>query len=69
MAASAAMEYAGIPIDVEMLDRLRAGWPGIQDQLIGEIDSDYGVYERRTFKADRFAAWLAHAIIFRGRGS
>jgi DNA polymerase-1 len=60
MAAAAAMEYAGIPVDLEMLEHLRQGWTGIQDQLIAEIDGAYGVFDGRTFKADRFAAWLAH---------
>ena len=59
MAASAAMEHAGTPIDVEMLERLRAGWTAIQDQLIAAIDRDYGVFDGRTFKLDRFANWLA----------
>jgi DNA polymerase-1 len=59
MAAVAAMEYNGVPIDVEMLERLREGWAGIQDQLIASIDSDYGVYDGRTFKAERFATRLA----------
>jgi DNA polymerase I len=58
MAAAAAIEYAGVPIDVPMLDRLRAGWTDIQDRLIARIDLDYGVFEGRTFKHDRFAAWL-----------
>jgi DNA polymerase I len=60
MAAVAQMEHNGIPIDTIMLDRLRCNWSSIQDQLIAEIDRDYGVFEGRTFKADRFAAWLAH---------
>ena len=59
MAASAAMEHHGVPIDVETLERLRGGWTSIQDRLIAAIDSDYGVYDGRTFKAERFAAWLA----------
>jgi hypothetical protein len=59
MAAVAKMEHDGIPIDTMMLDRLRCNWSSIQDQLIAEIDRDYGVFEGRTFKADRFAAWLA----------
>jgi DNA polymerase I len=59
MAAAAAMEHAGTPIDVEMLERLRAGWTAIQDQLIAAIDRDYGVFDGRTFKLDRFANWLA----------
>ena len=40
------------------LELLRQHWSDIQDQLIADIDADYGVYEGRTFKADRFAAWL-----------
>jgi DNA polymerase I len=63
MAAAAVMEHNGTPIDVEMLERLREGWAGIQDRLIADIDSDFNVYEGRTFKAERFAAWLADAGI------
>jgi hypothetical protein len=59
MAAVAAMEHNGVPIDRTMLDRLRRNWDGIQDQLIAEIDHDFGVYEGRTFKRDKFAALLA----------
>jgi DNA polymerase-1 len=59
MAAAAAMEHNGIPIDVEMLERLRQGWTGIQDQLITAIDGAFGVFDGRTFKVDRFAVWLA----------
>src|SRR5262249_41994240 len=36
----------------------RHHWTDIQDQLIAEIDASYGVFEGRTFKVDRFAAWL-----------
>ena len=59
MAAAAAMERAGVPIDTVMLARLRRHWVDIQDRLIADIDASYGVFEGRTFKADRFAAWLA----------
>ena len=37
--------------------------PAIQDQLIAAIDRDYGVYDGRTFKLDRFAKYLAAAGI------
>jgi hypothetical protein len=43
MAAAAAMENAGIPVDMEMLEHLRQGWTGIQDRLIAEVDGAYGV--------------------------
>jgi len=59
MAGAAVMEYNGVPIDTVMLERLRRGWLLIQDKLIAEIDADYGVFDGRTFKADRFAVWLA----------
>jgi hypothetical protein len=58
MAAAAAMEWNGVPIDTDMLARLRQGWTGIQDQLIAAIDTDYGVYEGRSFRSDRWADWL-----------
>ena len=58
MVAVSAMEHTGVPIDVETLARLRHGWTGMQDQLIAEIDRDYGVYDGRTFKRDWFANYL-----------
>jgi hypothetical protein len=58
MAAAARIERAGIPIDSLTLRRLKRHWHAIQDRLIADIDKDFGVYEGRTFKADRFAAWL-----------
>jgi hypothetical protein len=58
MAAVAAMEHAGTPIDAPMLQILRERWLEIQDQLIAAIDTDYGVYDGRTFKSDLFARWL-----------
>jgi hypothetical protein len=63
MAAAAHMEYAGTPIDTGMLDKLRRYWVPIQKNLIERIDADYHVYEGRTFKLARFAAWLVHAGI------
>jgi DNA polymerase-1 len=63
MSASARMERSGVPIDTEVLSLLRLHWSDIQDQLIAEIDRDYGVFEGRTFKADRFAAWLGTVAI------
>jgi len=58
MKAAANIEFNGIPIDVERLDLLRNHWDEIQDQLILEIDTDYGVFEGRTFKRDKFAEYL-----------
>ncbi|MGB8741097.1 MAG: DNA polymerase, partial [Xanthobacteraceae bacterium] len=63
MVAVARMERNGAPIDTGTLRELKQRWHNIQDQLIAEIDSDYGLYEGRTFKADRFAEWLGRTGI------
>jgi DNA polymerase I len=63
MVAVARMERNGVPIDVSTLELLKRNWSKIQDQLIGEIDADYCVYDGRSFKADRFAAWLGRVGI------
>ena len=63
MAAVARMERNGVPIDCETLGRLKRQWLDIQDALIADIDADYGVFDGRTFKADRFALWLGRSGI------
>ena len=60
MVAAARMERHGVPVDTDTLGHLKRHWSEIQDQLIANIDTNYGVYEGRTFKAARFAAWLVH---------
>jgi hypothetical protein len=59
MAAAARMEWTGVPLDVNTLARLRASWGNIQDALIAKIDAGRGIYEGRSFRADRWAAYLA----------
>src|SRR5262249_29579103 len=59
MSAVARMQAVGIPIDTPRLGLLCTHWAGLQDALIAEIDADYGVFEGRTFKSDRWAAWLS----------
>jgi DNA polymerase I len=58
MAAVAAMEHNGVPIDTEALALLRNHWEDIQQALIDRIDGDYHVFEGTTFKHDKFAVWL-----------
>ena len=58
MQAVARMESVGIPIDLPLLEILRAGWDSIQDDLIADVDKDFGVYEGRTFKTELFARYL-----------
>ncbi|MHB9100699.1 MAG: DNA polymerase [Sulfuricella sp.] len=62
-AAAAHIEANGAPLDVNTLEIFRANWDGIQGKLIEAIDHDYGVYEGRTFKRERFEQYLsAHGI-------
>jgi DNA polymerase I len=58
MKAAAVMEWNGTPIDTTTLALLREKWTEIQDQLIVDIDADYGVFDGRTFKADRWERYL-----------
>jgi DNA polymerase family A len=60
MAAVAAMEWAGPPIDMPTFALLREHWPDIQDDLIHAIDIDYNVFDGRRFRADRWARFLTH---------
>ena len=63
MVAAARMESTGVPIDAESHRTLTAEWTHIQDRLIERIDADFKVYDGRTFKTNRFAAFLtAHDI-------
>ena len=58
MAAAAHIERNGVPIDTKTLTRLRENWDRIQDRLIASIDAQYGVYDGRTFKLERFERYL-----------
>jgi DNA polymerase-1 len=58
MAAAAAMEFNGVPIDAATLASLRAHWDDIKDELITAID-EHGIYDGRTFKMDRWGRFLA----------
>jgi len=58
MAAVARMEHEGVPMDMPLLAKLRNNWEAIQDKLIAAVDEEYGVFDGRTFKMDRFEAYL-----------
>ena len=65
MASVASMEAVGIPIDVELLNRLLDRWEQIEQGLIARIDAQYGVYEGTSFRNSRFDRWLAeHEILW-----
>jgi DNA polymerase-1 len=58
MAAAAAMEFNGTPIDVPTLELIRGYWKDIQDDLIHDLDV-HNIYDGRTFKTDRWTNLLA----------
>ena len=59
MKAAARIEWNGVPIDTTTLALLRQYWTDIQDDLIAEIDRDYGVFDGRSFRLERWERWLA----------
>jgi hypothetical protein len=56
MCAVAAMEHAGVPIDVELLDRFRAHWNEIKLTLIREVDCKYDVFDGETLRLAKLEA-------------
>jgi hypothetical protein len=52
------MQTNGIPMDVEILTLLATNWHAIQDDLIIEVDRDYGVYAGRSFKVEHWETYL-----------
>jgi hypothetical protein len=58
MMAAARIESNGIPIDTDVLEKLVDYWESIKDDLVGEVDREFGVYEGGAFKANRFAEYL-----------
>jgi hypothetical protein len=58
MKAVSRIQQNGVPLDMNVLTKLNAQWDTIQEKLIAEIDLDYGVYEGRTFKINRWEKYL-----------
>jgi DNA polymerase-1 len=56
--AVSAMEFVGVPIDTELLERLLTHWQEIMGKLIREVNSQYGVYEGLSFREHLFEDWL-----------
>ena len=63
MKAAARIEFNGIPIDTKSLTRLLTHWDQLQVELITELGREFGVYDGRSFKANRFAEYLIHRNI------
>jgi hypothetical protein len=50
----AQMEMRGIPLDAHTLGRIKYWWDAIKLDLIGRVDTSYGVFEGTTFKIKLF---------------
>jgi DNA polymerase I len=58
MISVAQMEFNGIPIATESLQKLKENWETIKEKLIIEVDKNYNVYEGTIFKMHRFKEYL-----------
>ncbi len=58
MAAVAAMERRGIPINTELADRLKTNWGEIVEGLIGRRRGDLDVIKHRDVDQAKFYRWL-----------
>lgn len=58
MKSVSCIQMNGTPLDTEAHALLLANWGGVQDQLIADIDCDYGVFDGRTFKTQRWEDYL-----------
>jgi DNA polymerase I len=56
--AVAAMESAGIPVNVALFGKVVANWSDIQGGLIRRIDQSFGVYDDTTFRKEKFEALI-----------
>jgi hypothetical protein len=58
MKAVACMQSVGVPIDMEALQACIENWEGIKQDLIADIDTDFGVFEGQTFKVSLWVKFL-----------
>lgn len=58
MVAAARMEHIGVPIDTASLMTLRENWERIKGKVVERVDPAHEIYDRTTFKVDRFGEWI-----------
>lgn len=58
MRSVAAIEHAGIPIDVPLLKEICEKILPLRGKIVAEMDVDYRVYDGATFKEARFATYV-----------
>ena len=63
MTAVGAMQNRGIPVDLDLIDKLNKSWDTIKRKLIKKVDTQFGVYVEASFKEALFEAYLAREKI------
>ena len=63
MTAVGAMQNRGIPVDLDLIDKLNKSWDTIKRKLIKKVDTQFGVYVEASFKEALFEAYLAREEI------
>lgn len=58
MKAVSVIEKNGIPLDAVALSELQLHWGAVEGGLIERIDKDFGVFDGKVFKRDRFESYL-----------
>jgi hypothetical protein len=68
MAAAARMEWNGVPLDADLLARLRADWGRIKGRLTAEVNRGYGVFVPTGQRAIGPGTRLGATILQEARG-
>ncbi|MEZ5818923.1 MAG: DNA polymerase [Hyphomicrobiaceae bacterium] len=63
LAAVARIERTGVPIDVNLVSRMRTAWHDVRQRVAREIDDGFGVLRDGRLQVDAFEAWLNHRAI------
>jgi DNA polymerase-1 len=58
MAASAEMEWSGLPVDLDTYRRVKERWPDIKQLIVDDVNKGFDVYDGTTFKHARFVDYL-----------
>lgn len=58
MRVMAQLDYNGIPVDFPTYEKLVRNWDDLKNELIAEVDKDYGVYVNGKFKRSLFEDYL-----------
>jgi DNA polymerase I-like protein with 3'-5' exonuclease and polymerase domains len=54
----ARMEWAGVPVDMSLYNRMVEHWPRLQTDVIDKVNESIPVYENRVFRMELFERWL-----------